>query len=228
MAIQVICPGCHKRFKVGDQFAGRTGPCPSCKHPIQIPEKGQEVKVHAPKDFEGGGRSTSGKLVLKPISYRQMKTDPIVLTIVISAVLAMLITAWLAGSIFVSSLLIRSVALAAISPAIVFGGYFFLRNDDWEPYYGSALWMRSAICGLCFVVLWGVFAYVSGSVVTGQIWTWAAVAIPIFAMGMLAAVASLDLEMENGFFLYAFYVLFTGLLGWIAGMEFIASAASGS
>ena len=100
MAIQVICPGCHKRFKVGDQFAGRTGPCPACKHPIQIPEKGKEVKVHAPEQFESGGRSTSGKLVLKPISYRQMKTDPIVLAIVIGVVVVMLATAWAAGSVF--------------------------------------------------------------------------------------------------------------------------------
>lgn len=223
MAIQVICPGCHKRFKVGDEFAGRTGPCPNCKHPIQIPGKGQEVKVHAPEQFERGGRSVSGKLVLKPISYRQMKTDPVVLAIVVGIVVAMMATAWLAGGLFQESLLLRAVALAVISPLIVYGGYFFLRDDEWEPHYGTGLWIRSLICGTAFAVLWGVFAYVAGSALTGEVWMWLVVAAPIFAMGSISATVSLDLEMANGFFLYSFYVLFTVFLRWLAGMGWIWS-----
>ncbi len=46
MPINVICPGCHARFKVGDQFAGKTGPCPKCKTQIPIPALGYEVVFH--------------------------------------------------------------------------------------------------------------------------------------------------------------------------------------
>ncbi|MEC8508925.1 MAG: MJ0042-type zinc finger domain-containing protein, partial [Planctomycetota bacterium] len=35
MSIRVTCPGCHARFNVSDQFAGKSGPCPKCKKTIQ-------------------------------------------------------------------------------------------------------------------------------------------------------------------------------------------------
>ena len=44
MAITIVCPGCHKRFSVSDNFAGQSGPCPKCKTVIKIPEKSTEVK----------------------------------------------------------------------------------------------------------------------------------------------------------------------------------------
>ena len=113
-----------------------------------------------------------------------------------------------------------------ISPIIVYGGYFFLRNDEWEPLDGMELWVRSAICGLSFALLWGVFAYVSGSVLTGEIWMWLIVAAPLFAMGSIIGTASLDMEMGNGFFLYSFYVVFTVFLRWLAGMGWIWSMAT--
>ena len=69
MSIIVVCPGCRKSFKVSDKFAGKSGPCPNCKRTLEVPEKTQEVKVHAPEQFAGGGRSTTGKLVLKPVAY---------------------------------------------------------------------------------------------------------------------------------------------------------------
>ena len=77
MSIPVICPGCHKSFKVSDKFAGKSGACPSCKTTIDVPEKGQEVKVHAPAAFAEGGRSTSGKLITKPIARKQVRLEPV-------------------------------------------------------------------------------------------------------------------------------------------------------
>ena len=49
MAIDVLCPGCQKKFRVSDQFAGKKGPCPQCKTIITIPAKGPEVIIHAPE-----------------------------------------------------------------------------------------------------------------------------------------------------------------------------------
>ena len=46
MAIDVICPGCHKRFQVSDQYAGQKGPCPGCKTIIEIPKLEDVVVVH--------------------------------------------------------------------------------------------------------------------------------------------------------------------------------------
>ena len=63
MPINVICPGCHTRFKVGDQHAGKTGACPKCKGPIQIPAAADEVVIHEPES-EAGAKNAQGRNVL--------------------------------------------------------------------------------------------------------------------------------------------------------------------
>jgi hypothetical protein len=72
MAITVVCPGCHGRFSVSDKFGGKQGPCPKCKTVISIPKAADEVKIHSPEDY-GGAKTTTGKLVLKPIAREQTK-----------------------------------------------------------------------------------------------------------------------------------------------------------
>ena len=77
MSIIVVCPACRKSFKVSEKFAGQTGPCPNCKKPLRVPTKEEEVKVHAPEEFAGGGKTTSGKLVTKPIARVDTKLRPV-------------------------------------------------------------------------------------------------------------------------------------------------------
>jgi hypothetical protein len=74
---------------------------------------------------------------------------------------------------------------------------------------------------LIYALLWGVFAYVSDSYMTGDIWNWVFIAPPFLAAGAMVAVATLDLEYGNGFFLYSFYLLVIILLRWTAGMDWI-------
>ena len=38
MAIRICCPGCKKAISVPDSYAGKTGRCPACKHPITLPK----------------------------------------------------------------------------------------------------------------------------------------------------------------------------------------------
>ena len=94
MSIIVVCPGCLKSFKVSDKFAGKSGPCPNCKRTLQVPAKEQEVKVHAPEAFAGGGKSTSGKLVTKPIARVNAKLHPVTTTLVAAAALLVLLATW--------------------------------------------------------------------------------------------------------------------------------------
>ena len=72
MPIQVICPGCHTRFNVGDQHAGKTGACPKCKGSIQIPELGDEIVIHE-AELEAGAKDSKGRSVLKPIKRKEAK-----------------------------------------------------------------------------------------------------------------------------------------------------------
>ena len=98
MPIQIICPGCHKRFKVSEQYAGKQGPCPNCKAQISIPLPSEEVVVHAPENFDTGGRDTEGKLVLKPIERSETKLSMVSIVGIVAAIVAVLAIAWLLRS----------------------------------------------------------------------------------------------------------------------------------
>lgn len=223
MPILVTCRKCRTRFQVNEKFAGQTGPCPKCKAPIRIPTPDEEVKVHAPTEFESGGRSVSGKLITKPFARKDAKLEPVVAASIAAAVLTVLAVTWVAGQNdwLVNYRAIAVVGLLLVSPPLVFAGYAFLRDDELEPHTGASLYVRVAICAAIYAVLWGAFGYVGGRVLTGELWGWAYVAPPFLALGALAAFACLDLDFGSGFFHYSFYLIVTILLRGIGGMGWL-------
>ena len=222
MSILVVCPKCHTRFKVSDKFAGKSGACPKCKGTIRVPTKEEEVQVHTPTEFAGGGRGATGKLALKPIARQETRLHPVAATAVVAAVFAVFITAWIAGGVFRDSLFARAVGLLLVSPPLVIAGYAFLRDDDeLEPYRGKALCLRAGFCTVAYAVLWGVLGYVSSYLLDVEVWNWLIVAPPLLIAGAFAAFACFDLEFGAGFFHYAFYVLVTMLLRWTIGMGWV-------
>jgi len=223
MSILVVCPGCHKRFKVSDKFAGKSGACPECKATIHVPTKEEEVKVHAPTEFAEGGRGRGGELLTKPIARTPLKLHPVAIAAGVGGALTVLLVTWVAGGPIRDSLPIRIVGLLLVSPPLVIAGYGFLRNDELEPYRGMSLYVRAAICAAAYVVLWGVFAYLTGTdgLITGELWQWMFVLPAFLATGGLIALACLDLDFGSGFFHYAFYVLMTMVLRWAAGMDWV-------
>jgi hypothetical protein len=226
MPIYVVCPGCKTRFQVSDRFAGRTGPCPKCKTPITIPtpEKNQkpEVKIHVPEEFSSGGRSTTGKLVLKPIPRRYARWDPVAAVGIAAAGLGvMLITALLGWVGVFHSWIAQAIGLAVISPPLVVAGYLALYDEESEPYRGWSLYLRATVCGWAFASLWALYGYVGPRVLTGEVWNWLFLAPPFLVLGGLASFACLDLDWANGMFLYAFYAVVTIILRWLAGLGWI-------
>ena len=76
--------------------------------------------------------------------------------------------------------------------------YTILRNDDLEPYRGRELYLRSALCALGYVALWGLFALlVARGVIFGDVWVWLFVVPPFALAGGLFAMAGLDLEFRR-------------------------------
>jgi hypothetical protein len=223
MSIIVVCPGCLKSFKVSDKFAGRTGPCPNCKRTLKVPEKSEEVKVHAPEAFAGGGRSAGGKLITEPVAFRPAKLDPVKATLIVAGVLVVLAMTWLGGRLGIfESLLATTGGLLVVSPVLVLAAYLVLHNDELEPYRGRELYLRSALCALGYVALWGLFALLAArGVIFGELWIWLFVIPPFALAGGLFAMAALDLEFGDAVFHYGFYLLATLLLRWAAGMKWI-------
>lgn len=223
MSIIVVCPGCRKSFKVSDQFAGRTGPCPNCKRPLKVPDKSQEVKVHAPEEFAGGGRSTSGKLIIKPVAFTPAKLQPVTTTIIVASVLVVLAVAWIGGHLkLFDSMIVTTLGLVLVSPPLVMAAYEILRNDDLEPYTGKEFYIRSSLCALGYMALWGLFALLAArGFISGELWNWLFVVPPFAAVGGLFAMGAFDFEFADGVFHYGFYLVVTMILRWAAGMEWV-------
>jgi len=223
MSIIVVCPGCLKSFKVSDKFAGRSGPCPNCKRTLQVPKKSEEVKIEAPTQFAGGGRSTAGKLIIEPVAFTPAKLRPVSAMLIVAAVLVVLALTWVGGRAeLFQSLLVTAAGLLLVSPPLVVAAYLVVRNDELEPYRGRDLYLRSALCALAYAALWGVFALlVARGVIIGELWIWLFVVPPFVLAGGLFAMASLDLGFGDAVFHYGFYLLATLILRWAAGLKWI-------
>ncbi|MEA1951315.1 MAG: hypothetical protein U9N87_08020 [Planctomycetota bacterium] len=227
MSIQVICPSCHTRFKVSDKFAGKSGACPKCKGKIEVPAADQEVQVHAPEEFSAGGaRGASGKLTLKPISRTETKVTPVAVAAIVGSILLVGIVTLLAGEILREQVMFRAIGLLFLSPLIAIAGYTFLRDDELEPHRGKSLYLRAALCGIGYTVLWAVFGYVAETTLTGEIWEWIVVAPPFLVTGGLCALVCFDLDFGSGFFHYCFYLVLTMALRWAAGMPWVWNLGS--
>jgi hypothetical protein len=223
MSIIVVCPGCRKSFKVSDQYAGKSGPCPSCKRTLKVPEKSEEVKVHAPEAFEGGGRSRTGKLIIKPDAFVTAKLRPATTALILAAALTVFAVAWVGGRAgLFNHIMASAVGLLAVSPPLVVAAYAVLRDAELEPYRGKQLCLRASLCALAYAALWGLFSLlVAREIITGELWNWIFVVPPFVVAGGLFATASLDLEFGDGLFHFGFYLVATIVLRWAAGLEWV-------
>jgi hypothetical protein len=230
MSIPVVCPGCRKRFEVSEQFAGKTGPCPSCKTQITIPKLEEQVVIHAPKEGPPG-KTRTGKPTPKPTARKDAKFQPVQAAVIAGATIVVMVVTLAARGVLQSdswtNWMLRAAGLLVVSPPLVLGGYWFLRDDELEPYRNRELYLRAGALALVFAILWGGFGIVERNVIVpGEIWQWLFVAPPFFVFGALMALACLDLDFGSGFFLYSFYVVATGLLRWLAGLGWIWNAGT--
>ncbi len=223
MSILVVCPGCRKRFSVSEKFAGQSGPCPNCKKIIKVPDKSQQVEVHTPEEFASGGRSVDGQLVTKPISRTTVQLNAVLLVGLGGAAATVIVFTFVLGrmGLLADYLVLRAVGLLLISPPLVVAGYALLRDDEKVPYRGRELYVRAAICGLAYVVLWGLFGHALHNYMTGEIWNWMVILPLLVAAGALGPLACLDMDFGSSALHYGFYLVVTILLRWVGGMGWI-------
>ncbi len=237
MPIPVTCPGCLKRFNVSDKFAGKKGPCPSCKEVIQIPEKSEEVVVHAPEEF--GPKNASGQSVLKPIEREETKFSTI--AIVIGITLAILFPAAALALRLVGAFdlgqedapagfaaanamrwLVLGIGAICVAPPVVASGYTFLRDSELEGYQGTAFWVRVAACSVIYGALWGLYLYVIrmlGFVGEAPSPPFLTFLVPLLVIpGAITAMALFDLDATLASVHYGYYLVVCVLLRLIAGL----------
>lgn len=222
MPIQVTCPSCHARFKVSDKFAGKEGPCPKCKGKIRVPEKSEEVVVHAPDNF--GPKNAAGEAVLKPIERTETQVTPVMIAGIVGGIVMVLAVAFVLRLTYADSEIptaFLGIGAVLLAPPFVLAGYSFLRNDELEPYRGSSLILRVVICAGMYAFLWGVFAFLSNYLFQGdpQPPHMVFVGPALVGAGGVAALATLDLEYGNGCIHYGFYLVVCVLLRLLMGIS---------
>lgn len=224
MPIEVLCPGCKTRFKVSEKFAGKKGPCPKCKAVITVPEKTEEVIVHAPEEF--GPKNAAGVGVLKPIARRETSVSLVVVVGVLSGIILVLVAALMLRGLETIAPWILALGALAVAPPLVWGGYAFLRDDEFEPYRGRSLWIRVLICSVVYAGLWGAYAYLPGLALNLhqlEVFHVLVLVPPLLAIGAFAALYTLDLEFTDGLVHVAFYALVTAVLALIAGLHLLGT-----
>jgi hypothetical protein len=239
MPIRVICPGCHTRFQVGDQHAGKSGACPKCKGPIQIPASNEEVVIHSP-EMEAGAVDSKGRSVLKPIKRKETKFQPNLALMIGGAALLCVVIAFLIGQnrgdLGESLWWILAAGACLLGPPLAYSGYSFLRDDELGAYEGTNLALRCLVCGLVYALLWGVYMWLAynffgleqGSDTQLEMVHVAMLIVPLAGIGTFAAFVSFDLEPLTGFFHFALYFCTTILLRWIMQLPLLPGMGGGS
>lgn len=224
MPIQVTCPGCLARFTVSDKYAGKTGPCPKCKKVIVVPDKSQEVVIHAPES--SGPKDSKGVAVLKPIRRKEFRVG---------------VKTWAAT--FIGALSVVAIAISfrysnapppiwllalgaiAIAPPIVMLGYTFFRDDELEGYSGKEYLARTAICSVVFAFTWLLYyllaPYLNDSKSLAEVPSsiMAVMMIGMLAIGTGASLATLELETGQSVLQYMSYFAVCFFLCMIMGVE---------
>ena len=107
-------------------------------------------------EFSGGGKSTTGKLLLKPIAREKVRITPLGIAAIAGGVIAAVVYAvvlrkFTAGPDAETPRQVLCGLGTVVGPPLAIAAYGFLRDDELEPYRGKQLY-PGAIDGLmrCF------------------------------------------------------------------------------
>lgn len=234
MAIRVICPGCMTTFEVGDQFAGKKGPCPKCGHIIEIPK--EKLVVHAPEEFVSGGKTIKGGAATRPIEQKRFAFTGKQVTLSVLGSLAVLGLAFavgLAQSPILSGI-VGLIGVFAIAFPIARFGYMLIRDDDdLEMQLGNQLSKSALFTALVFGGSWVLLelflAYLGNQGPLALL-----LLVPIAVVGSFGALIFFDCNFGRALLVYCLFavpaLVGRGLIlqpnGWIWAEKVPVAAAS--
>src|SRR5437773_7144533 len=91
---------------------------------------------------------------------------------------------------------LQAVGVMLVTPGMCLAGYFFLRDrEKLEVFGGKSLWMRTAICTGCYLILWALYAYVHRKYgIPTEVWQLFIILPSMLALGSLAALGCYELD----------------------------------
>ncbi len=209
MPIRVTCSKCMARFNVSEKFAGREGPCPKCKTVIRIPEKSEEIVIHAPED--AGPKDSKGRQILKPIRRRETVLTPVQIALIAVCIIGFLIVALLLPKFFGDNpanipVWVMPALLVALAPACVLGAYTFLRNQETGAFAGRELLYRVLVCAAIYAVTWAAMPLAKFAF--NDTWgpgAWFSASLVMLVAGSAVATLVLELDWIMGAVHYGLY-----------------------
>ena len=227
MPIQVTCKNCLKRFQVSDKFAGKSGACPNCKSQIKVPEKTEEVVIHAPED--DSPKDSKGKSVFVPVTRKETDVTRTGLLMTAGAVLAAFGFAVGLRVTGGTPLVAQILGAICLAPPLVWAGYSFVREQELEPYVGPELRNRVLICSAIYAALWLIYAFAPAYVLeldSASQMSFLAFGITFAVMlvaGAFVAVGVFELEFFGGLAHAGLYLIATMVLAVVGGVTLATS-----
>lgn len=194
--------------------------------------------IHAP-ELEAGAKGVDGRNVLKTYRKKDVKFKPLMFAAVAGVTLVtFLVALLLRGSEMLQTAFPLPLVFGAIilGPPLAWAGYTFLRDSELEPYQGTALIVRSLICGLVYALCWGIYMFVAeqlfadkdfSTMLQLEIFQLVVLAAGVLGIGTFAAFVSFDLEPFAGFFGCAMFFGTTILLRLVLGLAALPGLMSG-
>ena len=200
MPIRVTCPGCHTRFNVSDKFAGKEGPCPKCKKVIKVPDKSEEVVIHAPENL--GPADTQGRPVLKPIERNETNLSQVQIVLVVAVIIGFFALAFMmrimSGDKQNFPAFLLWLGAIGIAVPVVFSTYSFLKDQELGSFTGSELWMRVGICSAVYAALWFAMPLMEYAFDGYELGSWASALGAMIGLGAAASMLMLDFDYLMG------------------------------
>jgi hypothetical protein len=220
MAIDVTCASCKTRFQVSEKFAGKSGPCPKCKAIIKIPDKKDEVVIHAPD--EAGMKTATGQPIFKPILRKEVRLSTLQIAAIVGSVVGVLVLTFvlrIAFGLGQTPPVVLVLGALALAPPLAFAGYTFLREDELAPHRGQELLFRLIAPSLVYPGLWALYWFVFWQLadvnVTPNWYTALPALVIMLGIGAVTAQASLELDFGAAALHYSMYLVTIVILRWI-------------
>lgn len=205
MSLHVICPGCLKRFQVGERFAGMKGPCPKCGTLIEIPT--ESVK------FQDSDNSQP-EIIKKPdvarvIPRLHLEFCSVWIKRYALGVLGVLLLTFLLACIPMYDVLrslIGILGLCLIAFPLVLFGYQTMRDRELIfAFTGEELYLRAGIVAAGYVILWLILEHLLVAIRGGDVFVSWFYFVACAGLATSLTVLTLAMRAQNAFLHYCLF-----------------------
>jgi hypothetical protein len=206
MTIDVICSGCLKSFQVGDQFAGRSGPCPGCKTIISIPALEDQLIIEEPEYKPGSpaGHTKIDGITRRAGVFQRFEVTTLCSLFVLASAVAVLTRIVQVDSqnvLTATTGVLFGIGLILMATASSLLGYGVLKDSEVKAFDRPTTILSTAITAAIYSLIGSVFIVTTlllDPTDPSRTLILSIVAIACFAIASFAPMVLYEMEMLQG------------------------------